>query len=103
MHKFCRITALLLSLVFLLLSLAGCASAGSPLKYLKDCIKKNIDESLAGELLSFLLQTAQNGSIAIEFGGTDLVEGLPDSAKLSLWLNAEERLLAGDGALVLDG
>ena len=103
MHKFCRITALLLSLVFLLLSLAGCASAGSPLKYLKDCIKKNIDESLAGELLSFLLQTAQNGSIAIEFGGTDLVEELPDSAKLSLWLNAEERLLAGDGALVLDG
>ena len=103
MKAILRILSALLALVLCMSSFAGCASANRPLKYLKSSAEQTVSQSLLGDLLGFLLNTVQNGSVAVEFGGTDIVQGLPEAADIKLWLDAEARKLAADGSLTLDG
>ncbi len=98
-----RMLAFSLALVLCLCSLGGCASANKPLKYLKNSAEQTLSQNLLGELLAFLLEVVQEGSVALEFGGTDVVQGLPESAELKLFLDAEARKIVADGSLSLEG
>ena len=98
-----RVGALLLALVLLLSVLSGCAGRNNSLGYFKDSAEKTLKNALLGEVLSLLLDTADNGKFTVEFGGTDLVSYLPDAANLALWINAQDRKLVADGAIVLAG
>lgn len=103
MRFWMRAIALLLALCCCTGALFGCSRTGEPLIYVKDRAEYTLQESLVGELLSFLLQTLQGGSVKLTFGGTDLASGLPEEAELALFLNAEEERLAAIGAMKLNG
>ena len=94
-----KILALTLALVILLGTLSGCAALSRPLPYLKKSVYATVKSTLPGRLLAFVVDTADKGSIALDFGGTDLVDGLPQSAALKVWLNADGRKIAADGTL----
>ncbi len=103
MKRMLRAVALLLSVLLALTSFVGCSAWNDPLSYLKNCIEDALTDSLGGVMTSYLLDAAEHGSIAVEFGGTDLVEGLPDAATLRLWLNAKDAEIAADGKLTVGG
>ena len=73
------------------------------MKYLKSSVEQTLSQNLLGELLAFLLGAAQDGSLALSFGGTDVVQGLPESADLKLFLDAEARKIVADGTLSMEG
>ena len=98
-----KILALFLALVFLLSTLCSCTGYMDPLGYLKDATVKTVKKTFAGEVLALFLEIADKGRIDVEFGGTDLVQGLPEEAALTLWLDSDDRKLAADGAVTLDG
>ena len=98
-----RIGAFLLAMLMLLSALSGCAGFANPLGYLKDSAEKTLKNALLGELLSLVLDVADKGKITVEFGGTDLVQDLPDAADLSLWLDAQSRKVVADGEMTLSG
>ena len=103
MKRNLKILSFLMALLLLLSTLGGCTGYVDPLGYLKDATVKTFKEALAGEVLALLLDVADQGMIAVEFGGTDLVQNLPDMAELKLWLDAEERKLAASGKMSLAG
>ena len=103
MKLLARTIAFLLAILLLLGVLAGCAGALDPLGYLKDSMERALRESLAGQILGVFFDAVQGGSLALDFGGTDLVGGLPDEAKLKLWLDADDERAALDASLVLAG
>ena len=97
-----KIPALLLALVILLGTLSGCASLSRPLPYLKKSVYAAVKESLPGQLLTSVVGATDKGSIALDFGGTDLVEGLPQAAALKVWLSDGGHKIAADGALTVN-
>lgn len=103
MRAFAKTIAFLLAILMLLGVLAGCAGALDPLGYLKDSLERTLRDSLAGQILGVLFDAVQGGSLALDFGGTDLVDGLPDAAKLKLWLDSDIEYAALDASLVLAG
>lgn len=103
MKKLVRAIALTLCVLLLLGSLCGCGRNSEPLVYLKDRAQYTLDESLGGELLAFLLQVMQNGSLSVNYEGSDLAPGLPESASLSLFMDAEGERIAAVTSLRLDG
>ncbi len=98
-----RIIAATLALVLCLGVLAGCASVHKPLFYLKRTLQKAIEQSVGGELASFLLHTLDGGSVAVDFKGTDLTDALVDSAALKVWFDAEDHRVAATGEMVVEG
>ena len=98
-----KMTALLLALLLLLGTLVGCGGYLDPLGYLKDAAEKTLKQTLVGEVLALLLGVSDKGSLAVDFGGTDLVQGLPEAAQLKLWIDAEDRKLAANGTMTLKG
>ena len=98
-----KILALFMALLFLLSTLCSCTGYMDPLGYLKDATSKTFKSTFAGELLALLLEVSDEGMLSVEFGGTDLVQGLPEAAELTMWLDRDERKLAASGALKLDG
>lgn len=98
-----KMTALLLALLLLLGTLVGCGGYVDPLGYLKDATEKTLKQTLVGEVLALLLDVSDKGSVAVDFGGTDLVQGLPEAAQLKLWIDADDRKLAADGKMTLKG
>ena len=103
MKTFSRILAVALALVLLLGTLVGCAVVRKPLFYLKKVLKNSIEESVGGELASFLFSSLSGGSVSVDFGGTDLAETVVDSATLTAWIDLENHRLALDGDVVIDG
>ncbi len=93
----------LMALLLLLSTLTGCTGYVDPLGYLKDATVKTIKNTLVGELLALLLDISDKGMISVEFGGTDLVQNLPESAELTLWLDNDDRKIAADGKMTLAG
>ncbi len=98
-----RTVASLLAMLMLLGTLAGCAGALDPLGYLKDSMERTLRESLAGQILGVIFDAIQGGSVSLDFGGTELTSGLPDAARLKLWLDADNERVAADAELVLSG
>lgn len=103
MKLFARTLSFLLATVILLGTLVGCAGVWDPLGYLKDSIERTIKKSLAGQMLGVLLGAVQEGSLELDFGGTDLVAGLPDAAHLKMWFDAQNERVAADASLTLAG
>lgn len=97
-----RIPALILALVILLGTLSGCASLSRPLPYLKKSVCDAVKESLPGKLLTFVIGATDKGSIALDFGGTDMVGGLPQAAAVKVWLCDGGRKIAADGTLTVN-
>ncbi len=93
----------LLAMLLLLATLVGCTGYADPLGYLKDAAEKTLKQTLVGEVLALLLDVSDKGSLAVDFGGTDLVQGLPEAAQLKLWLDAEDCKIAANGAMTLKG
>ncbi len=100
---FARTLAFFLATVLLLGTLTGCGGVFDPLGYLKDSIERTVSDSLAGQILGVLLEAVQGGSIALNFGGTELVEGLPDEAYAKIWFDAQNERVAADASLTLAG
>ncbi len=98
-----KIASFLLALLLLLSTLCGCTGYVDPLGYLKDATVKTIKNAFVGEVLALLLDITDKGMIAVEFGGTDLVDNLPDAAELKVWLDTEDRKIAADGKMTLAG
>lgn len=103
MTPFLRIMAFVLALLMLLVTLGGCAGAIDPLGYLKDAVQRTIKESLAGQILDVLLCALEDGSVAVDFGGTDLMQGLPDAANLQVWFDTDDERVAADASITLAG
>ena len=103
MKPFDRITAFFLALLMLLCTLCSCTGALDPLGYLKDSVERTVKDSLAGQILDVFLGALEDGSVAVDFGGTDLLRGLPDAAKLKMWFNADNERVAADASLTLAG
>ncbi len=98
-----KITSFFLAMLLLLSTLVGCTGYVDPLGYLKDATVKTVKNALLGEVIALLLDVSDKGMIAVEFGGTDLVQNLPEAAELKVWLDAEDRKIAADGAVTLEG
>ena len=98
-----KILALVMALLFLLSTLCSCTGYMDPLGYLKDATLKTFKGTFAGELLALLLEVSEEGMLGVEFGGTDLVQGLPEAAELTVWLDGDERKLAASGSVKLEG
>lgn len=103
MKKTLRICALLLTLALLLSAFVGCGAVREPLAYLKNCIKETLEDSFGGLLADYLFEALEGGSVALDFGGTDLLTGAPDRAALKLTFDADDARVAADGALTLGG
>ena len=103
MKRKLRILSFLMALLLLLSAFGGCARYVAPLGYLKDATEKTVKNAFAGEVFALLFDISNKGSVSVEFGGTDLVQNLPESAELKLWLDAADRKLAADGKMTLAG
>lgn len=98
-----KITSFVLAMLLLLSAFVGCTGYVDPLGYLKDAAVKTLKSSFLGEVLALLFDVSNKGTIAVDFGGTDLVQNLPEALKLQLWVDAEDRKVAADGAVTLQG
>lgn len=93
----------MLALLMLLGTLCGCTGALDPLGYLKDSMERTLKDSLMGQVLDVFLGAIEEGSLALDFGGTELMGGLPDAAKLKLWFDADDERVAADASITLAG
>lgn len=97
-----RILSLLLALCLLALPLVGCAYHTRPLIYLKSAITRTLDRSTAGEMLSALLGALEEGVIDLSVKGSHSLGGV-SALDLSLYLDADDRKVMADTALVVGG
>ena len=97
-----RILSFLLALCLLVMPLVGCAGHRRPLIYLKSALTRTLDRSTAGEMLSALLGALEEGVIDLSLKGSHTLGGV-SALDLSLYLDAEDRKVMADTALVLDG
>lgn len=98
-----RLTALLLALVLCVGTLAGCASVRKPLIFLKRSVIGTLEKSLGGELMTFLMAAVNHGCIELEIGENELTESLPQALSLKLWTDTENRRIAAQGNITLNG
>ncbi len=103
MKAILRIISATLAVVLLLGTLVGCASVYKPLTYLKKTLEKSFEESTGGKLFSFLLSALDGGSVALDFGGTDLVDTALDEGEVKVWFDAEDHNIVAEGDIVLAG
>lgn len=98
-----RILSLLLVLVMLLGTLAGCASTYKPLNYLKKALENTLQKRFGGETVETVLEALSGGSLSLSFGGTDLVETPLEAADLTLWMDSSEQFLTAIGSATAGG
>lgn len=103
MNRKTKILSLFLALLLLLSTLSGCTGYLDPLGYLKDATLETIKSTLLGEILSLWLDTSSEGMFSLEFGGTDLIQGLPEAARMDLWVDVEDMKVAASGQMTLAG
>ena len=97
-----RILSFLLALCLLVMPLVGCAGHRRPLIYLKSALTRTLGRSTAGEMLSALLGALEEGVIDLSVKGSHTLGGV-SALDLSLYLDADDRKVMADTALVLDG
>ena len=93
-----RLAALLLALLLLGGSLLGCAAVYKPLNYAKSALEKTLDRRFGGEMADVLLETIKNGSLELNYGGTDLAQTPLQAAQLKLWFNEDVKRIAAVGS-----
>lgn len=105
MRRHFRITALLLALILLVGTLAGCASTDTPLNYLKKALENTVKERFGGEYLAAVAEALNGGLVELRYGGAapQIVDTPLQAAELKLWLDpSEQRLTAAGSATVAD-
>jgi hypothetical protein len=103
MKRRIRIVSLLMALLLLGSTLAGCAAVSKPLNYFKNALEKTIDRRFGGEMVDVLLETLESGSVEIGFGGTDLVQTPLEAGNAKFWFDKEEKRITAAGALTVGG
>ncbi|MBQ9098918.1 MAG: hypothetical protein IJY50_05760 [Clostridia bacterium] len=98
-----RVISLLLALVLLCGTLAGCAATRKPLNYVKNALEKTIEKRFGGEVLELLLQAVHQGSIQLSYGGSDLYPSPLQGAEVKAWFDQEgERVSLSGSATIGD-
>ena len=103
MKRLIRIVSLLMALLLLGSTLAGCAAVSKPLNYFKNALEKTVDQRFGGEMVDVLLETLESGSVEIGFGGTDLVQMPLEAGNAKLWFDKEEERITAAGAFTVGG
>ena len=103
MKRGIRLLALLLALLLLGGSLAGCASSTRPLNYFKKALFKTLERRFGGDMGEILLETLETGSVELTYGGTDLAQTPLENARLKVWFHEEGKQISAVGALGVGG
>ena len=103
MKRRIRIVSLLMALLLLGGTLAGCAAVSKPLNYFKRALEKTLDRRFGGEVIDVLLETVERGSVEVGFGGTDLASTPLEAGNVKLWFDSENSKLTAAGALTVGG
>ena len=100
-----RLVALLLVLILMLATLAGCASSNKPLNTLKKALENTIRQRFGGEWLSTVAEALDGGMVQLTFGGADpeVIDTPLQAADLSLWLDRDELSVVADGSATVGG
>jgi len=93
-----KFLALLLSLLMLVIPLAGCASHKRPLAYLKASLERTVRQSVLGEMLSLVLAALDEGAIDLSVSGAHTLGGAT-ALDLSLFFNGDDEEIMADAAL----